>query len=637
MGNNSFSKVINIGIVKIMMYDRMIRTFSDVRYVPDLRKNLISLSILDSKGCRINIESSDITMSRGALVLLKGKRTNSLYILEGSTLFFHKVWSFDVCFGMRIGKFVTWRIPRFLRIKKSVDAWKQLFEDVESVVLNDVVGHPNLVPSLDLGFRKLTSLDLYLKLSLSLMFDLEEMCNVPQLQVLFPIVELRSIEQKGHSRHLSLKSLKIVEIERCNNLKYILQSLKEVKVEKCDKLKYLFRLSVDNGLGQLHTLEIKSCSQLEDIIQGPQLPYVSLQSLWEVKSCSQLEDVIQDPQVPYICLLQSLGEVSLIDLPQLKGRDVNDIMLTQLSLRKLETQIQKLVLGRMTYKQLSNICKYEELEQNQTSSHHPLPICSPNLAVIVILECESLKYLFPITIAHADPKMLNVPNLQTLKIEKPSNINHKLSALKEVQVTECNNLKYLFPMPASNNLRQLQTLKIESFQCLREVQVTGCNNLKYLFPILQKERCSLLQEIIQGPEVSISMTHGLPLLNEVALDNLPQLKGGNRNDIVLASPSLHKLKVMGCPQLTHFIISTNIHNYGYNLSSLKILNLSTLIELQVIWNGPIQVGNYQNLTELDVKDCKRLRYIFPLTMARNLPQLWRLDISDCEELEQIIE
>ncbi len=86
MGNNSSSKVIGIGTVKIKTHDGTIRTLSDVRYVPDLRKNLISLCILDLKGCRINIESSTIKVSRGALVLLKGKRTDSLYILEGSTV-----------------------------------------------------------------------------------------------------------------------------------------------------------------------------------------------------------------------------------------------------------------------------------------------------------------------------------------------------------------------------------------------------------------------------------------------------------------------------------------------------------------------------------------------------------------------
>ncbi|KAG8499172.1 hypothetical protein CXB51_005605 [Gossypium anomalum] len=84
MGNYSSSKVIGIGTVKIKMHDGTIRTLSDVRYVPDLRKNLIFFSILDLKGCRIKIESSGIKVSRGALVLLKGKSTSSLYILESS-------------------------------------------------------------------------------------------------------------------------------------------------------------------------------------------------------------------------------------------------------------------------------------------------------------------------------------------------------------------------------------------------------------------------------------------------------------------------------------------------------------------------------------------------------------------------
>ncbi|MBA0624958.1 hypothetical protein Godav_010220 [Gossypium davidsonii] len=76
---------------------------------------------------------------------------------------------------------------------------------------------------------------------------------------------------------------------------------------------------------------------------------------------------------------------------------------------------------------------------------------------------------------------------------------------------------------------------------------------------------------------------------------------------------------------------------GYNLSSLKILKLSELTELRVIWSGPIQVEHFQNLTQLTVIDCRRLRYIFSPTIARNLPQLCTLIISHCEELEQIIE
>ncbi|PPD75978.1 hypothetical protein GOBAR_DD27103 [Gossypium barbadense] len=225
--------------------------------------------------------------------------------------------------------------------------------------------------------------------------------------------------------------------------------------------------------------------------------------------------------------------------------------------------------------------------------------------------------------------------------------------LREVLVRECNQLKFLFPMCVANSLGQLKTLRILS--------------------------CSQLQEIIQGPEVLISMSQGLARLNEVVLINLPQLKGRDRNDIVLTSPSLHVLYVRDCPQLTPFIVPTNIQELSfsemtkkkqisnltvpertggsstcteyltisnfeelfeypkYNLSSLERLTLSKLTELREVWSGPIQVEHFQNLTELTVFKCRRLRYIFSPTIARNLPQLCNLDINNCEELEQIIE
>ncbi|KAG8492260.1 hypothetical protein CXB51_009938 [Gossypium anomalum] len=80
-----------------------------------------------------------------------------------------------------------------------------------------------------------------------------------------------------------------------------------------------------------------------------------------------------------------------------------------------------------------------------------------------------------------------------------------------------------------------------------------------------------------------------------------------------------------------------LFDFRYNLSSLKILNLSELTELRVIWSAPIQVDYFENLYQLIVQDYRRLRYTFSPTIARNLPQLSRLGIYNCEELEQLIE
>lgn len=42
MGNHTACKIIGIRIVKIKMFDRVVRTLTDVRHVPILRKSLIS-------------------------------------------------------------------------------------------------------------------------------------------------------------------------------------------------------------------------------------------------------------------------------------------------------------------------------------------------------------------------------------------------------------------------------------------------------------------------------------------------------------------------------------------------------------------------------------------------------------------
>ena len=41
-------KVIGIGTVRIKMHDGIVRNLKDVRHVPHLKKNLISLGTLDS-------------------------------------------------------------------------------------------------------------------------------------------------------------------------------------------------------------------------------------------------------------------------------------------------------------------------------------------------------------------------------------------------------------------------------------------------------------------------------------------------------------------------------------------------------------------------------------------------------------
>ena len=58
---------------------------TDVRYIPKLEKNLISLGTLESKGFTIILQNGILKVVSGALVVMKGIRRNNLYLYQGST------------------------------------------------------------------------------------------------------------------------------------------------------------------------------------------------------------------------------------------------------------------------------------------------------------------------------------------------------------------------------------------------------------------------------------------------------------------------------------------------------------------------------------------------------------------------
>nr|XP_016457574.1 PREDICTED: uncharacterized mitochondrial protein AtMg00300-like [Nicotiana tabacum] len=86
MGNNATCAIVGIGSVRVRCHDGVVRTITQVRHVPDLKKNLISLSTLDEQGYRYMSEAGTIKVTKGSLVMLKGKLENGLYTLAGSTI-----------------------------------------------------------------------------------------------------------------------------------------------------------------------------------------------------------------------------------------------------------------------------------------------------------------------------------------------------------------------------------------------------------------------------------------------------------------------------------------------------------------------------------------------------------------------
>ena len=57
-----------------------------VRYIPGLKRNLVSLGTLDARGYTYKASGGAIRVMKGCLVIMKGCLENGLYVLQGSTV-----------------------------------------------------------------------------------------------------------------------------------------------------------------------------------------------------------------------------------------------------------------------------------------------------------------------------------------------------------------------------------------------------------------------------------------------------------------------------------------------------------------------------------------------------------------------
>jgi hypothetical protein len=87
MGDNTPCEVIGIGSVKIRTHDGMTHTLIDVRHVPTMFRNLISLSTLGNMGYKYFTSGGVLKVSKGSLIVMKGvMKSVNLYILSGDSI-----------------------------------------------------------------------------------------------------------------------------------------------------------------------------------------------------------------------------------------------------------------------------------------------------------------------------------------------------------------------------------------------------------------------------------------------------------------------------------------------------------------------------------------------------------------------
>ena len=87
LGNDQSCAIEGSGTVAFKMHDGITRSLTGVRYVPDLSRNLISLSVLDDMQIESKIKEGQMKICKGSMTIMKGIKKEGLYYLVGEPIY----------------------------------------------------------------------------------------------------------------------------------------------------------------------------------------------------------------------------------------------------------------------------------------------------------------------------------------------------------------------------------------------------------------------------------------------------------------------------------------------------------------------------------------------------------------------
>ncbi|XP_065855730.1 uncharacterized protein [Euphorbia lathyris] len=100
---------------------------------------------------------------------------------------------------------------------------------------------------------------------------------------------------------------------------------------------------------------------------------------------------------------------------------------------------------------------------------------------------------------------------------------------------------------------------------------------------------------------------------------------------------LKKMIITKCDELENLVVTTENWIPNNSFSELKYLHLSMLSNLKEIWHGTrLSFGWFENLRQINIRFCQKLKYVFPLSIAKGLRQLKSIEILDCNEMEGVL-
>ncbi|XP_050274698.1 uncharacterized protein LOC126717238 isoform X6 [Quercus robur] len=463
--------------------------------------------------------------------------------------------------------------------------------------------------------------------------------------------------------NLRFPSLKHLWIEQCPKLESFIfkpvssgmtlgKELKEVNSEEISHatMQPLFDEKV--AFPNLETLIISHMPNLKIIWHDKFAPgyFTKLQSM-KVQFCENLMKIFQVNMLSRFQSLESLvvedcGSVQ--EIFELQGQEVTETQAITV------TQLKKLFMHRLP-------------KLKRVWNKDPEGMFSfPNLEKISVWECESLKSLFPTSVARC------LKQLEDLRI-----VECGIEEIIEQEEGAKEDAKFVFPKLTLLILRQLPKLKwfyrgvyTSKWPLLKTLEVSGSNKIQIFaskeFRIEEPDEQSQLETSIQQPLFLVEEV-AFPNLETLIISHMPNLKIIWHDKFAPGSfTKLQSMKVQFCENLMK-IFQVNMLSRFQSLESLvvedcgsvqeifelqgqevmethaiivtqlKILFLRRLPMLKRVWNkDPQGTFSFQNIKKIEVMGCESLTTLFPTSVARRLKQLEDLRIGECG-IEEIIE
>ncbi|KAM3205799.1 hypothetical protein P3L10_029209 [Capsicum annuum] len=406
---------------------------------------------------------------------------------------------------------------------------------------------------------------------------------------------------------VSCPNLEVLELNEANSISALcshqlptayFSKLKELEVENCEKLRHLMSPSVARGLLNLRKLWIRECQSMEEVIteeeqQGDEI------------TCNE-------PLFP------QLEELELQNLPNLRH-----FILTKQALEfpflievyfrncpEMKMFVQQRSVSTSSLKSVNNDDELKVVDLNKAMFNSK--VSCPNLEVLELNEANSISALY----SHQLPTAY-------------------FSKLKELVVGNCGKLRHLMSPSVARGLLNLRQLWIEECQSMEEV---------------------ITEEEQQGDEIMCNEPL-FPQLEELELQNLPNLRHFILTKQALEFPFLIEVKIRNCPEMKMLVqqrsVSTSSLKSVNNDDELKVVDLNKAMfnskvscpdleklyiysDITALYSHQLPTAYFSKLKELGVGNCGKLRHLMSPTVARCLLNLRKLKIRVCESMEEVI-